>query len=62
MKEEPGPEDQLTEAQALKWVAIGRARMELIGRMRKALEIGDTLAALRLAREVCGLPAEETAH
>lgn len=33
-----------------------KERAELIGQMRDALLAGDDMAALRLARKVCGLP------
>jgi len=43
-------------------IEIAKQRAELIRRLRAALEGNDTLGALRIARRVCGLPEEETAH
>jgi hypothetical protein len=49
----------LTESDLEVIIDIANRRAELIDQLQEALKSGDTLAALDLARRVCGLPDEE---
>jgi hypothetical protein len=41
---------------------VGRQRNELLAKLREALQSGNTLLALDLARELCGLNHAEERH
>ena len=52
-------ESKLTESDVEFLVGLAREHAELIDRLQEALQRNDTLLALELAREVCGMPKEQ---
>jgi hypothetical protein len=52
-------ESKLTESDVEFLIGLARQEAELIDRLQEALKRNDTLLALHLAREVCGLPEEQ---
>jgi hypothetical protein len=54
--------ESLTRSDIEAIIRIADARHELIDRLKAALLEHDVVEVYRLAREVCGLPAEERTH
>ena len=65
--EYPAPRDPARAGASVSGVAdvileVGRQRHDLLVRLRAALQSGDSIQALDLARQLCGLQNEESAR
>lgn len=49
---------ELTESEVEFLIDLAREQAQLVDQLQEALERNDTLRALELAREICGMPKE----